>query len=65
MMRVPFDILNQDDLQNAFMGVGYSDMQISKEAKPLTLLGSFESIIEFTYATPIGPELRVLNSELQ
>ena len=65
MMRIPFDLLTQQDLLAAFDGIGFSTMKIAKQEKKLFLEGDIDSAIKLVYATPIGPKLNELSNEIQ
>ncbi len=65
MMRVPFDILTQEELLQSFNDIGFSDIQFSIQEQILFIEGGMNGAITFVYATPIGPKLTALRSEEQ
>lgn len=65
LMRIPFDIFTKDQLFDAFDTIGFSSIKISKETAPLFLNGGINNVINFAYATPIGPKLRSLSTKDQ
>lgn len=65
MMRIPFDFMSQQELQNPFNDIGFTNIQVSKQEQTLYLNGGLESAIALAYATPIGPKLKALSFEDQ
>lgn len=65
MMRVPFDFMTSNELQESFCKAGFSNIEVSKQEMKLSLEGGVESAIQLVYATPIAPKLRELSPEKQ
>jgi hypothetical protein len=65
MMRVPFDLLTQKELLESFSDIGFSEVQSSTQERRLFIKGGVDEAIRFVYATPIGPKLTALRSEVQ
>ena len=65
MMRVPFDLLTQEELLESFNDIGFSEVECSTQEQRLFIKGGADEAIRFVYATPIGPKLTALGSEEQ
>ena len=65
MMRIPFDIMTQDDLLTPFKGIGFSNFQISKQEEKMHIDGEKINAITFAYSSPIGPKLNAMSNEKQ
>lgn len=65
MMRVPFDLLTQQELLESFSDMGFSEVQCSIQEQRLVIKKGVDEALKFVYATPIGPKLTALKSEEQ
>lgn len=63
MMRVPFDFMTQRELQEPFSSAGFSNIEVSKQEMDMHLVGEFDNVLKFAYATPIAPKLKELSVE--
>ncbi len=60
MMRVPFDLLDGNDLPAIFTAAGFENIELKKQSIDLLIKGGDQAIIEMAYATPVGPKLKEL-----
>ena len=60
MMRVPFDFLPESELSAHFTSVGFQEVDVVRQERPLVLSGGLPHALRVAYATPIGPKLRAL-----
>lgn len=63
MMRVPFDFMTQNELQEPFSAAGFSNIEVSKQKMSMYLEGEVDSALMVAYATPIAPKLKELSVE--
>lgn len=65
MLRVPFDLLQQEELIYHFNAARFKNINVTKQKKDLIIPGGLKAAIDIVYATPIAPKLLELSHESQ
>ncbi len=65
MMRLPFDYIDDKQLEEHFKAAGCKSVQVLCEEKDLMMDGGVSQAIEVAYATPIRPRLLALSEQKQ
>jgi ubiquinone/menaquinone biosynthesis C-methylase UbiE len=65
LMRIPFDFMPPDTLEEAFTSAGFDDVAVETVSRPMTMNGGIEQAIQAVYGTPIAPKLNGLSEEKQ